>query len=82
MLAYAKESQEFMQQPKIASALKRNDWNSYQISCRGNRINIKLNGVTITNLQDDTDACGHIGIQHHGEKGAVYKFRNIFLKEY
>jgi sialate O-acetylesterase len=82
MLAYAKESQEFMQQPKIAGALKRNDWNSYQISCRGNRINIKLNGVTITNLQDDTDACGHIGIQHHGEKGAVYKFRNIFLKEY
>ena len=81
-IAQAKESQEYMKQPKIAGALKRNDWNRYQIVCRGNRIHIKVNGVTITNIQDDTDASGHIGIQHHGEKGAVYKFRNIYLKEY
>ena len=82
ILSHAKESQEYMKQPKIAGALKRNDWNRYQISCRGNRINIKVNGVTITNIQDDTDASGHIGIQHHGEKGAIYKFRNIYLKEF
>ena len=82
ILAHAKKSQEYMQQPQIAGALKRNDWNKYQITCRGDRINIKLNGVTITNIQDDTDASGHIGIQHHGEKGAIYKFRNIYLKEF
>lgn len=81
-LAHEKESQEFMKQPEVAGALKRNDWNRYQIVCRGNRIVIRVNGVTITDFQDDTDASGHIGIQHHGEKGAIYRFRNLHLKEH
>lgn len=28
----------------------------------------------------DTDAKGHLGIQHHGEKGQTYMFRNLRLK--
>jgi len=27
------------------------------------------------------DATGPIGIQHHGEKGAIYKFRNLRVKK-
>jgi hypothetical protein len=27
------------------------------------------------------DADGHIAIQHHGEKGLTYKFRNIKIQE-
>ncbi len=79
-LAYEKESQEFMKRPEVAGALKRNDWNTYQITCKGNRIQIRVNNVLVTNIEDDTDAKGPIGIQHHGEKGAVYRFRNLYLK--
>ena len=80
-LVHEEKSQAHMAQPEIQNALKRNDWNTYTIICQGNQIRIMLNGVTVTNLKDDTDAVGHIGIQHHGEEGAVYRFRNIYLKE-
>ena len=69
-----------MAKPEVAGALKRNDWNKYQITCRGDRIIIKLNNLTITDIQDKMDAEGYIGIQHHGEKGAIYRFRNLYLK--
>lgn len=67
--------------PEIRDALKRNDWNRYEIRCQGEQITIKLNGVEVTNFKDKMDAKGFIGIQHHGEKGQVYKFRNIAIKE-
>ena len=28
-----------------------------------------------------TDAKGPVGIQHHGEKGQTYRFRNLRIKE-
>ena len=81
-LVHSEKSLAHMAKPEVAGALKRNDWNKYEISCRGDRIAIKINNVAITNIRDKMDAEGFIGIQHHGEKGAVYKFRNIYLKPY
>jgi len=37
--------------------------------------------VVTTDIEDDADAEGVIGIQHHGEKGQTYKFRNLRIKE-
>ncbi|MFT5466895.1 MAG: sialate O-acetylesterase [Verrucomicrobiales bacterium] len=79
-LAHLEESQAHMKKPEVAGALQRNGWNKYQITCNGDRIIIKVNNVTITDFRDDLDAEGFIGIQHHGEKGAVYRFRNIYIK--
>ena len=67
--------------PEVQNALKRNDWNKYTITCKGNQISINVNGVVTTSFEDDTDAEGHIAIQHHGEDGQVYRFRNLFLKK-
>ena len=80
-LNYEKESQAFFAQPEIRNALNRNNWNRYKITCRGNRIVIELNGAKVTDLRDDTDSEGFIGIQHHGEKGQTYRFRNLYIKE-
>ena len=81
LLAYAEESQKFFAQPKIRNALKRNGWNRYKITCQGNKIQIELNGVKVTDIEDDTDASGFIGVQHHGEEGQTYRFRNIYIKK-
>ncbi|WP_162273924.1 family 16 glycoside hydrolase [Mariniblastus fucicola] len=81
MLEYAEESQAHFAKPEVRGALKRTDWNRYKITCKGNKISIELNGVKVTDVEDDTDAEGFIGIQHHGEKGQTYRFRNIFIKE-
>lgn len=66
---------------RAGSAFKRNDWNTYRITCKGTHIKIEVNGVVTTEIEDDKDAKGVIGIQHHGEKGKTYKFRNLRIKE-
>lgn len=66
---------------RAGDAFKRNDWNTYRITCKGNKITIEVNGVVTTDVEDDKDAKGYIGIQHHGEKGQTYKFRNLRIKE-
>ncbi|VGO11513.1 hypothetical protein PDESU_00057 [Pontiella desulfatans] len=66
---------------KTKGALKRNDWNKYRIKAEGDHLQIWVNDVLCTDYTDSMDAKGHIGIQHHGEKGQTYKFRNIRIKE-
>ena len=80
-LKHEKESHEYFEKPEIAGALKRNDWNRYRITCKGDSIKIEVNDVVTTDLKDDMDARGPIGIQHHGEAGAIYKFRNLRIRE-
>ena len=66
---------------RAGDAFKRNDWNKYRITCKGSKITIEVNGVVTTDIEDDKDASGPIGIQHHGEKGQTYMFRNLRIKE-
>ena len=75
-----KESEEAFRK-RAGDTFKRNDWNTYRITCKGNKITIEVNGVVTTDVEDDKDASGVIGIQHHGEKGQTYKFRNLRIKE-
>lgn len=75
-----KESEEAFRK-RAGDTFKRNGWNTYRITCEGNRIKIEVNGVVTTDCEDDKDASGVIGIQHHGEKGQTYKFRNLRIKE-
>ena len=63
--------------PEVQNALKRNDWNKYKIQCKGDHLQVWVNGVLTTDYHDDKDAEGYLGIQHHGEKGAIYRFRNL-----
>ncbi|MEL7498286.1 MAG: family 16 glycoside hydrolase [Planctomycetota bacterium] len=80
-LEYEEESKAHFAKPEVRDALKRNDWNRYEIKCQGDQIVIRVNGVETTNLRDDVDASGFIAIQHHGEKGQTYRFRNLYIKE-
>ncbi|MCB1228530.1 MAG: DUF1080 domain-containing protein [Verrucomicrobiales bacterium] len=66
---------------RAGDAFKRNDWNTYRITCKGNHLTIEVNGVVTTDVKDDMDAAGVIAIQHHGEKGQTYRFRNLRIKE-
>lgn len=63
------------------AAFKRYDWNHYKIRCKGDHIQIWVNDVLTTDLHDDVDQSGPIGLQHHGEKGKLYRFRNIKIKK-
>lgn len=66
---------------RASDCFKRNDWNTYRIECKGASLKIFVNGVLTTDIQDSMDVSGVIAIQHHGEKGQTYKFRNLRIKE-
>lgn len=66
---------------RAGDCFKRDGWNTYRITCQGKRLKIEVNGVVTTDVEDDKDASGVIAIQHHGEKGQTYKFRNLRIKE-
>ena len=66
---------------RAGETFKRNDWNTYRITCIGKKLKIEVNGVVTTDVEDDMDASGPLGIQHHGEKGATYRYRNLRIKE-
>jgi len=74
-------SQAHFKKPEVRDAFRRDDWNRYRITCQGDKIKIEVNGVVTTEFEDSTDAEGYIGIQHHGEKGQTYRFRNLRIRE-
>ncbi|TWU27488.1 hypothetical protein Pla144_22620 [Bythopirellula polymerisocia] len=80
-LKYEQESHDFFARPEIAAAFDRDGWNRYRITCQGDSIKIEVNDVVTTDIHDDLDKRGPIGIQHHGEKGQTYSFRNLRIRE-
>jgi len=67
------------------------EWNTYDITVRGNRLTVVLNGQTVITAAElpDLPANGPVGLQHHGgKKGGVWtsppalvQFRNISIEE-
>ncbi len=56
------------------------EWLKYRIVAKGGHLQVWVNGQATTDLHDKVDSNGHIGIQHHGEKGKTYRFRNIRIR--
>jgi hypothetical protein len=59
------------------SAFEPTGWNRYRIHVNGDHIRVYVNGLKTADFTDEKDDTGYIALQHHGEKGKTYKFRNI-----
>ena len=75
----------FRDAKKLKSIAKQNDWNTYKIIARGNRIEIHINGVHFSTLEDyqqgQADLEGLLALQIHSGKGpAQVFFKDISLK--
>jgi hypothetical protein len=66
---------------RAGDCYKQGEWNTYRIVCNGSHIQIYVNDTLTTDIQDEMDLSGYIGIQHHGEKGLTYQFRNLRIKD-
>ena len=66
---------------RAGECFKQGVWNKYRIVCIGSHLQIYVNGTLTTDIHDEVDIAGPIGIQHHGEKGLVYQFRNLRIKD-
>lgn len=55
-------------------------WNRYRIEARGDSIKIWVNDTLTTAYEDAMDDAGPIGLQHHGEDGKIYRYRNLRVR--
>ena len=74
----------FSESSSLTRFAKANDWNQYLIKCRGNRIEIHINGIHFTTLEDyqenQADLSGLLAVQIHSGVGpAKVQFRDITL---
>jgi hypothetical protein len=69
--------------PAASKAFKDNQWNSYRIEARGDRIRTWINGVPCADLVDSEDLSGFIALQVHSYKGpqAEVRWRNIRIQD-
>jgi hypothetical protein len=77
--------------PKANADRDIGEWNAFEITLKGDRLTVVLNGVTV--IEDSQlpgiPTSGPIGLQHHGDKKdgswvsppALVQFRNISIKE-
>jgi hypothetical protein len=66
---------------RAGECFRQGEWNKYRIVCIGSHIQIFVNDVLTSDVNDEMDLAGHIGIQHHGEIGLTYQFRNLRIKD-
>ena len=67
------------------------EWNTFEITMRGDRLTVVLNGHTVIEnaLLPDVPERGRLALQHHGHKvdgqwassPSLVQFRNIYIKE-
>ncbi len=62
------------------SAFQPGQWNHYRIEAQGDSLKIYVNDRLTTAYRDTRDREGPIGLQHHGEAGKVYRFRNLRIQ--
>ena len=77
--------------PKVNADRDIGEWNTFEITMKGDRLTVVLNGITvIENAQlPGVPTRGPIGLQHHGQKKdgvwtgppSLVQFRNIAIRE-
>jgi hypothetical protein len=68
----------------VTKALRKEDWNEYEIRCEGRRIRSWLNGVPMIDYTESDESLpqfGVIGIQIHGGAKAIASYKDITVEE-
>jgi hypothetical protein len=70
---------------ELATHVKDEDWNAYQIIARGNHLQHFVNGVLMSDVTDNDEvnerSSGYIGVQVHVGPPMKVQYRNIMLKQ-
>ena len=65
---------------KAEKVVKNNDWNDYEIYCKGDTIRITVNGVVTADIKDTSKMSGVLALQLHKGPGMRAEFRNMRIK--
>jgi type 1 glutamine amidotransferase len=69
---------------ELLKGVKADDWNEYHITARGGKIELKINGQTMSSVVDDQagerDLSGVLALQLHAGPAMTVQFKDIELK--
>ena len=65
---------------KAETVVKPGDWNDVEISCKGEHIEIRINGLLTAELNDSAKLDGIIALQLHRGPAMEVRFRNLMIK--
>jgi hypothetical protein len=68
--------------PAVAASKPPGEWNTFEITAKGRRYTVVLNGIVVTTFDSTGEARGlggHVGIQNHD--GSPVRFRDIRIRE-
>ncbi len=65
---------------KAETVVRRGDWNDYEVYCKGDLIQLHVNGLLTAELRDATRLKGVIALQLHRGPPMEVRFRNIRIK--
>lgn len=65
---------------KGETVVKRGEWNRVRITCKGDHLQIELNGLTTVELDDDMSKSGIIALQVHQGDPMQVRFRNVKIR--
>ena len=66
---------------KAEKVVRLKDWNTYEILCDGDHIQIKLNGAVTADIHDSAKLEGIFALQLHRGPGMEVRFKNIAIKK-
>ena len=61
-------------------AFRAGAWNHYRIRAVGDHLRVWVNDRLVTDVHDPVALRGHLALQHHGEAGLEYRFRNLGVR--
>lgn len=64
---------------RSGEAFRSGKWNHLRIKAEGDSLQIWVNGILVTDIEDDRHRSGRIALQHHG-KGGVHRYRNVLIR--
>ena len=65
---------------KAEKVVRPHDWNQYEITCDGDLIQLKVNGLVTATLHDSSKESGVIALQLHMGQPMKVEFRNMRIK--
>jgi hypothetical protein len=66
---------------KAEKVVKPNDWNSVEVRCQGDQIQVTVNGLVTAELRDSVRTSGVIALQLHTGPPMEVRFRNLRIQE-
>ena len=65
---------------EVGAAFRKGSWNHFRVRCEGPRIQLWVNGILTTDIEDSRHTKGRIALQHHG-KGDTHFYRNVLVRK-